>query len=210
VDRFALAFICTGNRFRSALAEAFVRRLTSGLPVTVESYGTLELEGAPVLPEAVELARACGLDVSAHASRCIRGASLADLDLVLGFDDAHVREAVVDAGAPRGRTFSARHFARLLDALPDPPEADAVTRARALVQQADDLRRGDMPSRLADNTPDPLGRPWKLQRDTAAEIHEFSLLLAHRLFGVTDTHALPPVPEKVPHRSSLRQRLRLG
>jgi protein-tyrosine-phosphatase len=210
-NKFSIAFVCTGNRFRSVLAEAYVRRLTLGLPVTTESFGTLQLRGVPALPEAAELARASGVDVSAHASRWIRGQHLEELDLVLGFDETHVREAVVEAGAPRERTFGMRHFVRLLDSLPEPPgDESAVVRARSLVRQADELRRADMPPVYADNMPDPLGKPWKLQRDTAAEIRELALAVTARLFGVTGAHALPPLPEKLRNPLPLRRRLRLG
>jgi protein-tyrosine-phosphatase len=209
LDTFAIAFICTGNRFRSALAEAFLRRLTLGLPVSAGSYGTLEVRGAPVLPEAAELARASGVDVTGHTSRCLQGTSLAELDLVLGFDEAHVRAAVVEARARRERSFTARHFGRLLAVLAQPPDGDAVGGARSLVQQAEELRRADMPPTAGDDMPDPLGKPWKMQFDTAAEIRELSLLLAERLFGVTDADVVPPAPEKLRRQSPLLRRLGL-
>jgi hypothetical protein len=57
---------------------------------------------------------------------------------------------------------------------------------------------------------DPLGRSWKVYRDTAIEVRELSLMLAARLFGVTDGGTLVPVPSKLRGRSALRRRLRLG
>src|SRR5438128_7342059 len=113
---FSITFVCTGNRFRSPLAEAFVHRLTLGLPVTADSYGTLSLEDAPPLPEAVELALSCGISLSDHRTRYLNKASLQDVDLLLGFEPAHVHQAVVDARAPRERSFTVRDFVALLRA----------------------------------------------------------------------------------------------
>ena len=186
-----------------------MRRLSQGLPVMTESYGTLELENAPALPEATEIARSCGIDLTTHRSRCVRDASLVETDLVLGFEEAHVREAVVDAGAPRNRSFTARHFARLLTALPPSTELDVATRARAVVEQAEALR-SELPVKPSDDMPDPLGATWKAQRATAIEIREISIALAAALFGVNEEGLLlPPVPPNR-RRLPLRQRLRLG
>jgi PadR family transcriptional regulator PadR len=111
VDTFSIAFVCTGNRFRSPLAEAFVHRLTLELPVSVGSYGTLELENAPPLPEAAEIALSCGISLADHRTRYLNNASLEDVDLLLGFEPAHIRQAVVDGRAPRERSFTMRDFA---------------------------------------------------------------------------------------------------
>ena len=46
-DVFHVVFICTGNRFRSVLAEHRLRQATSGLPVRVSSFGTLDDSGIP-------------------------------------------------------------------------------------------------------------------------------------------------------------------
>ena len=81
MDTFSIAFVCTGNRFRSPLAEAFVRRLTLGFPVSTESYGTLQLEDAPPLPEAVDIALSCGVSLSEHRTRYLNNASLQNVDL---------------------------------------------------------------------------------------------------------------------------------
>lgn len=205
MDTFSLAFVCTGNRFRSVLGEAFMHRLTLGLPVTTESYGTLELDSAPALPEAVELARSYGLDVTQHRARCVTDAALADVDLLLGFDSSHVREAVVRAHAPRDRSFTMRELARLLDDVTLPEEGDVAARARRAVELASALRE-DEPPRLVDEMADPLGSPWKVFGETAAEIRELSLRLATALFGVTDARSLPALPAKPPRRARIWRR----
>lgn len=193
MDTFSIVFVCTGNRFRSPLAEAFVRRLTVGLPVTTQSFGTLELEGAPALPEALEIAVWCGVDLSSHRTRHVAHSSLADVDLLLGFEEAHVRRAVVDAQAPRQRAFTLRGVVRLLAAAEIPPHDNVVARARHVVDQLDGIRATEPESRRRDDMPDPFGRSWNVYRDTAAEVRELSILLVATLFGTTDTRGLPPV-----------------
>jgi protein-tyrosine phosphatase len=205
VDTFSIAFICTGNRFRSVLAEAFVRRLTLGLPVTTESFGTLELRSSPALPEAVELARSYGLDVSRHATRCVTGASLAEADLVLGFDASHVREAVVKARAALERSFTMRELVRLLDSVSLPGPANVVERARTAVELAAAAREGHAPG-LSDDLADPLGSPWKVFGETAAEIRELSVRLVAALFGVSDTRGLPAAPIRPVRRPRIWRR----
>src|SRR6266511_5611370 len=110
---FSVCFICRGNRFRSPLAQAFVERLTLGLPVQISSAGTLETENAPALPEARQIAVLCGVDLSGHRSQRLSALSLEDADLVIGFEEAHVRRAIVDSGAPRANTRSEEHTSEL-------------------------------------------------------------------------------------------------
>ena len=195
-NTFSIVFVCTGNRFRSPLAEAFVRRLSLGLPVTTESFGTLELEDAPALPEALEIGLRCGLDLSSHRTRHVGHASLDQVDLVLGFDETHVQRAVVDAKAPRRRAFTLRGIARLLPAAEVSPQEDVILRARHALDQLEELGAADLEPRRHDDMQDPFGRSWNVYRETAAEIRELSILLVETLFGITDTRGLPPVPTK--------------
>lgn len=197
MDTFSIAFVCTGNRFRSPLAEAFVHRLTLELPVSVASYGTLELENAPPLPEAAEIALSCGISLADHRTRSLDNASLEDVDLLLGFEPAHIRQAVVDAQAPRERSFTMRDFVPLLPtaglAVAD---EEVVKRARFLVEAAG-ARLAELQNPTMSAVPDPFGGPWKVYRQTASDIRDLSVTLAERLFGVADANGLPPVPEKL-------------
>jgi protein-tyrosine-phosphatase len=196
VDTFSIAFVCTGNRFRSPLAEAFVHRLTLELPVSVDSYGTLELENAPPLPEAAEIALSCGISLVDHRTRYLNNASLEDVDLLLGFEPAHIRQAVVDGQAPRERSFT------IGDSFPPPadglvlPDDDVVKRARSLVATAGD-RLAELQNPKMSSMRDPFGGSWKLYRQTASDVRDLSVALVERLFGVADVNGLPPIPEKL-------------
>jgi protein-tyrosine phosphatase len=197
LDTFSIVFVCTGNRFRSPLAEAFVHRLTLGLPVSTESYGTLRVEDAPPLPEAIEIALWCGISLSEHRTRYVNNASLQDVDLLLGFEPAHIRQAVVDAKAPRERSFTLSDFVPLLPAHgPPPAEGDVVGRARLLVAAAGQ-RFADSTGLKSKAMRDPFGGPWKVYRETAVEIRDLTIALAERLFGAVDAQNLPPIPTKL-------------
>ena len=195
---FSIAFVCSGNRFRSPLACVFVKRLTLGLPVEVVTAGTLEIDGARALPEAREIATLCGLDLADHRARPLSRLSLKGTHLVIGFEEEHVRRAIVDAGAELANSFTFREFSRLLRGTGLSVGAKSVDRAREVVALAAERRSAGPRVRGGlDDVPDPFGRGWKVYRDTAVEIRELSLQLAEELFGVTDTRTLPTVPERI-------------
>ena len=182
-DAFDVVFICTGNRFRSAIAQALLTQLTEGLPVRATSAGTLDLGPATVLPEALELAPALGIDLTAHRARWIRDLDLADADLVLGFELVHVATAVVDCGAPRDRSFTLPELVSLFpEGLPAAADGDPVARARAAVRAAHEARDSDG-RRL--ELGDPLGGTPELFQQTAAEVRVLTERLAAVLFGVS-------------------------
>jgi len=130
-----IAFVCTGNRFRSPLAAALLEANTRGLPVEIASLGTLDLGREPALPEAVDIARGLGLDLSGHRARSIRGVDLGAYDLVLGFERKNLMASVVDANSAIERTFTLPELVELLQRIPGPPlPNDAVERARVLLR----------------------------------------------------------------------------
>lgn len=188
------------------MAEAFVRRLTIGLPVTVQSFGTLRLGAAPALPEACELGLWCGIDLSRHRARLLGTEPIEETDLLIGFDEEHVRRAVIDGKAPRRRSFTFREIVALLEDVQDPEAEDLVVRARQAVEQAAARRDASADASRPDPIRDPFGRSWRVYRETAAEIRELSLRLVGALFGVSGATGLPALPPKVSHRTSRRRR----
>jgi protein-tyrosine phosphatase len=178
-ERFQVVFICTGNRFRSAIAEALTTRLTEGLPVDVSSAGTLDLGAIGVLPEALELAPELGVDLSFHRTRCVRDVELGGVDLVLGFERVHLATAVVECGAARERTFTLPELVSLVPPGDASSDGDPVAQARDLVRRADETR--DSSSRL--ELADPLGGPPELFRHTARQLQGLTAALVAALFG---------------------------
>ena len=180
---FHLVFICTGNRFRSPLAERIFRE-RAGLPeVTVESLGTLDLGSASALPEAVAEAQRLGIDLSDHQARSLVDADLSGADLVLGFERMHVMTAVVEARSRRDRTFTLPELVALLERLPRDESKPSPERARDRVAQAAALRAPN--SQLLDipELTDPLGRSQEEQLRIANDVDELVYRLSHSLFG---------------------------
>jgi protein-tyrosine-phosphatase len=133
---FRIAFVCTGNRGRSPFAAQVLRDLTGYLPVSVESFGTLDVGPAPALTDAVWAADLLGADLRSHRARVLRKNALRGADLVIGFEPFHVAEAVVTGGALRERSFLVTEFVATLWQLRDAGAQGRPT-ARAVVQRAD-------------------------------------------------------------------------
>jgi protein-tyrosine phosphatase len=202
---FSIVFICTGNRFRSPLARAFLERLTLGLPVEIGTAGTLDIGDRAALREAREIALSCGVDLSQHRSRALRDMSLEGVDLVLGFEEEHVRRAIVDDAAARSRSFRFRELVELLEHVSPVADPSRAERARKAIAAANELRRSEPSLVTGADVPDPFGRSWRVYRETAAVIRGLSVDLAERLFGVTAAAGLLPVPEKIRGRAWFRR-----
>jgi protein-tyrosine-phosphatase len=178
-----VAFVCTGNRFRSPLAAALLAREADGLAVRIVSLGTLDLGSKPALPEAVALAQELGLDLSGHASRNLASVELEPFDLVLGFERKHVMASVVEAQARLERTFTLPELVGLLRRLPGPPlPTDPVERALVRIRQAHAVRPPGFRNGPMPELGDPLGKTLQAQRQTAAELSDLVSELAVSLF----------------------------
>lgn len=180
-----IAFICTGNRYRSVLAEAAFRAAAEGVPIRVGSFGTLDVGNAGPLPEALEAAGELGLDVSSHAARCVVGADLSQASLVVGFETIHSATAVVDAGALAERTFTLPELVDLLERVGPVSPRDPVERALARIARASALRasapRQTPPVEIAD----PIGQARSRQQAIGREVYTGATRLAEQLFGET-------------------------
>jgi len=183
---FAIAVVCTGNRFRSPLTAAYLRVPTAGLNVTVESFGTLDVAQASALPEAVMAASRAGIDLTPHRARLIQPNSLKDVDLVIGFEHAHITAAVTKGNASRSRCFT---LPELVDLLADTEllnvhrtAEDPLIGAKSAVARAHEVRSALAASYRPLEIPDPLGRSIPAQQATAKYLQSLSNRLAQALF----------------------------
>jgi protein-tyrosine phosphatase len=185
-EELSIVFVCTGNRFRSPLAESLLRRAAAAedLPVRVRSRGTLELGRAPALAEAIDEASRLGLDLERHLAHSLAGESFADDDLVVGFERMHVVAAVRDAGALPERTFTLPELIGLLGSAAEPGAGeDPVARAREGIARAHAARPADPELVGVPELPDPLGRPRPFFRQTADRLDALVGRLARELFA---------------------------
>jgi protein-tyrosine phosphatase len=175
-DRFRVAFVCTGNRFRSPLAAALLEDETEGLRIEITSLGTLDLGPEPALPEAVAIADELGLDLSSHRAHSIRPGELRDAELVVGFERKHVVASVVDGGAAIERVFTLRELVGLLR------DGGAATSPRDRIRRAHERRPPGFRDGPLPELRDPLGLSAPEQRAIASEIETLVQLLAAALF----------------------------
>jgi protein-tyrosine phosphatase len=183
-----VVFVCTGNRARSPLAEALFRRYSAGVETAVSSSGTLNVGALAPLERAIEAGDRLGVDLREHRARPIRNGALASADLVLGFEPSHVAAAVGLGGASAEQTFLLGELVMLLGG--SSWEQDPVARARAEISQADARRVRPFPHASEVVIADPLGKPAKVMRRTAAKIDRLVRQLVLGLYGEL-AHPLP-------------------
>jgi protein-tyrosine phosphatase len=172
-----VSFICTANRARSPFAAALLRRKSTAFPIVVDSFGTLEREGAPALPQAVRAAREFGVDLGAHRARSAVTGSLEGSDLVIGFEPFHIAHAVVVGGAETSRVFLLADLARALAEVESPRDRGDF---RIAVDRADAARSASAwpPQAVAD----PVGGSDRRFLETYEEIDRMVAIVAMRLF----------------------------
>ncbi|MBA3412233.1 MAG: hypothetical protein H0T09_00935 [Actinobacteria bacterium] len=180
---FSIVVICTGNQIRSPAVEGFLQHFTYDLPVVVCSAGVLDGGGVGAYPAAVDAAARWGIDLARHRSRSLREVSLADADLVLGFERQHVARAVVDGGAASERTFILSELVDLLELGAPHEEGDPRVRARSAVARAEALRSRGGVIPLVREIRDPMGRRARDVRDTVDAVGDLSRKLVEGLFG---------------------------
>ena len=178
---FALAILCTANRFRSPLAAARIRAETLGLPLEVTSFATWGPSGPAPLPQALSRGRRIGLDLEEHRATRLGSGQLHAADLVLGFERSHLAAAVIEGGAPRERTFTMPEFVSLAEAV-SVEDGPPVERARRVVD-AVQAQRAEAPSVKLAELADPAGGPERGYDTVAEEIARLSRRLAQVLFG---------------------------
>ncbi len=172
-----VVFVCTGNRARSPLAEAFLRALV-GPHALVRSVGVVDVGPEPALPAAMRAARHFGVDLSEHRARRLEPGELRDASLVLGFEPTHVSTAVVDGRAPRERTFSLPELVDLLDGLPI-DDVDMSTPEERIELAHHERRTGFLQAPVI---PDPIGGSDAVFLDTADQIQRQVRRVAEVLF----------------------------
>lgn len=176
---FEVVFVCTGNRARSPLAEALLRRAVRGVDdVHVRSVGTEDVGPLPALPGAVRAGLRVGIDLSHHRATPLRRHALEGSDLVVGFEPGHVSAAVIDGRADMAKTFSLIELGELLDCLRD---TAAAGRPDATIEAANARRAGSFLTTVS--IADPNGKADAEFVRTLDEIERHVTTIAEVIFG---------------------------
>lgn len=130
----AILFVCTANRFRSPIAEAyFVRKLSSMRTSdswTVASAGTWTPTDLPAHPKAVKAAAKLDLDLSTHRTREVDATLLKIYDLIVVMQQGHKEALELEFPFVRGKVI-------LLGSLANVPGGEIPDAARDNFVQPD-------------------------------------------------------------------------
>jgi protein-tyrosine phosphatase len=177
---FDVAFICTGNRFRSVLAAAAFKAAAADPRVRVGSFGTLDIGRAEPLAVAVEEAASRGFDISRHQARPVAEGTLSRSSLIIGFELQHVLSAIETGRAPMDRSFVLLEILDLLrlsaapDETPDPEQRVASAHATRVAHPE---------LRSIREIPDPVNLPLVTQREVAELVVSSASAAAALLLG---------------------------
>jgi protein-tyrosine phosphatase len=115
-NTFSVLFVCQANRYRSPLAEHFLRSALADRDVNwmVQSAGTRAVDGEPLDDDVVQILSDRGIEFGSWASQFAQRELLARFDLMLASDAAVRAEVVTRAPRSVRSVFTVRQFARLV------------------------------------------------------------------------------------------------
>lgn len=114
--------ICTGNICRSPLVEQLLMNHLIDSPVRVSSAGTRGRAGAPMTPEATQMALQNGCEpegVAQHSATLLNAGLLSWADWTIAMDRSHRRQIVEMQPGLMSRALTLREFGRLVEDVSD-------------------------------------------------------------------------------------------
>lgn len=173
MPQFRVLTVCTGNLYRSPLAECLLRGLlaTAGDAIHVSSAGTAAVSGTAMAGEAASVIAGRGVGSGGSVPRRLTAELVESSDLVLGAATEH-REAAVRLSPvwALSRAFSLREFARLVRAKDAAGVVNPAARLAALVEGAAARRGAAGSDAVDDDVQDPLGASAVEVRECVARI----------------------------------------
>ena len=102
-ENMRILFVCTGNTCRSPMAEGIFKKIIAEKKmknIVCESAGIAAAEGFPASPNAVQVCKEIGVDISQHRAQRLLGEKLKNYDIfaVMTQEHAHLLKA---AGVPK-------------------------------------------------------------------------------------------------------------
>lgn len=147
VRKKKLLLLDTGDNCRCPMAEGYLKKLLHerGIDwIQVSTAGVMTPTGLLPTPEAEQLLKEEGVDISRHRSRPMKAHMLEDADLVLGMSSLHVQKAIRETEAAKGKTFLLKEYVgyRGKDVqIPDPMGGTMDTFKRVFEQLKDALEK---------------------------------------------------------------------
>ena len=92
------------------MAAGWLNQKLAGKGWIAESAGVAARDGEAASPEAVEVMREIGVDLSGHRTRALTKARLEEADVVLAMTEGHRREIARRFPEAAGKTFLVRGF----------------------------------------------------------------------------------------------------
>ena len=102
--------VCTGNTCRSPRAEGWLNHKLAGKSWVAESAGVAAWGGDCASPEALEVMREIGIDISSHRNRALTRALVDEAAIILAMTEGHRRENVFWIPAVKEKTFLVKSF----------------------------------------------------------------------------------------------------
>lgn len=176
-----LLLVCTANRCRSPIAEAFVDlHLPSNSVVEATSAGLLP-GGEPVPGPGIELMRRFGIDLSAHRSRQVTADDLMTADLVLTMTRSHARSLVAQRPAAWLRCFTLKRFVQDAESVPGPESLEHLLSELGRDRTVDSI----LGTSRSDDVTDPMRRSaatWRsVVDDLRLQTARLAILLSDRI-----------------------------